>query len=112
VKTVVLARVAYNIVGLVANVLMPKMLNPTAWNWRGKTCYLWAGTCLLCYIWCHYRLPEPKGLTYLELDLLFEKKVTARKFREVKNILVESGYFQIPGPDESKGLNDWRGYEA
>jgi SP family general alpha glucoside:H+ symporter-like MFS transporter len=110
VKTVVLARVAYNIVGLISNVLMPKMLNPTAWNWRGKTCYLWAGTCLLCYIWCYYRLPEPKGLTYLELDLLFEKKVTARKFGKVQNILFESGYFQIPGPDESKGLNDWRGY--
>jgi len=109
VKTVVLARVAYNIVGLISNVLMPKMLNPTAWNWRGKTCYLWAGTCLLCYIWCYYRLPEPKGLTYLELDLLFEKKVTARKFGKVQNILVESGYFQIPGPDEGKGLNDWRG---
>jgi MFS transporter, SP family, general alpha glucoside:H+ symporter len=110
VRTVVLARVAYNIVNLISNVLMPKMLNPTAWNWRGKTCYLWAGTCLLCYIWCYYRLPEPKGLTYLELDLLFEKKVQARKFGKVHNILVESGYFQIPGPDETKGLNDWRGY--
>jgi MFS transporter, SP family, general alpha glucoside:H+ symporter len=110
VKTVVLARVAYNIVGLISNVLMPKMLNPTAWNWRGKTCFLWAGTCLLCYIWCYYRLPEPKGLTYLELDLLFEKKVTARKFSKVQNILFESGYFLFPGPDEVRGLNDWRGY--
>jgi MFS transporter, SP family, general alpha glucoside:H+ symporter len=110
VKTVVLARVAYNIVGLISNVLMPKMLNPTAWDWRGKTCYLWAGTCLLCYIWCYYRLPEPKGLTYLELDLLFERKVTARKFSKVQNILAESGYFGIPGPDESKALRDFSGY--
>ena len=110
VKTVVLARVAYNIVNLISNVLMPKMLNPTAWNWRGETCYLWAGTCLLCYIWCYYRLPEPKGLTYLELDLLFERKVTARKFGKVQNVLAESGYFNIPGPDECQGLNDWRGY--
>jgi MFS transporter, SP family, general alpha glucoside:H+ symporter len=110
VRTVVLARVAYNMVNLISNVLMPKMLNPTAWNWRGKTCYIWAGTCLLCYIWCYYRLPEPKGLTYLELDLLFEKKVKARKFGKVQNILVESGYFQIPGPYESKRLNNWSGY--
>jgi MFS transporter, SP family, general alpha glucoside:H+ symporter len=95
VKTVVLARVAYNIVTIVSNVLMPEMLNPTAWNWKGKTCFLWAGTCLLCYIWCYYRLPEPKGLTYLELDVLFEKKVTARKFRHIQNILDETGYFQI-----------------
>jgi MFS transporter, SP family, general alpha glucoside:H+ symporter len=112
VKTVVLARVAYNIVGIVANVLMPKMVNPTAWNWRGKTCYLWAGTCLLCYIWCYYRLPEPKGLTYLELDLLFEKRVTARKFRQVQNILDEAGYFQITSPGDRRALTDWRGYSG
>jgi SP family general alpha glucoside:H+ symporter-like MFS transporter len=112
VKTVVLARVAYNIVGIVANVLMPKMVNPTAWNWRGKTCYLWAGTCLLCYIWCYYRLPEPKGLTYLELDLLFEKRVTARKFRKVQNILDQSGYFHIASQDDRRAFTDWRGYSG
>ena len=28
----------------------------------------------------HVRLPEPKGRTYAELDLLFEHKVSARKF--------------------------------
>lgn len=107
VKTVVLARVAYNLAGLVANVLMPKMLNPTAWNWKGKVCFLWAGTCFLCYVWCYFRLPEPKGLTYLELDLLFEKKVAARKFRKVTNVLSEAGYFDILAPD--KGVNDFRG---
>lgn len=107
VKTVVLARVAYNLTGIVSNVLMPKMLNPTAWNWKGKTCFLWAGTCLLCYIWCYFRLPEPKGLTYLELDLLFEKKVKARKFRKVTNVLSNAGYFDILAPD--KGVNDFRG---
>lgn len=41
VKTVVLARVAYNVAFMVAGVLMPYMLNPTAWNWRGKTCFFW-----------------------------------------------------------------------
>jgi SP family general alpha glucoside:H+ symporter-like MFS transporter len=107
VKTVVLARVAYNLAGIIANVLMPKMLNPTAWNWRGKTCFLWAGTCFCCYIWCYFRLPEPKGLTYLELDLLFEKKVSARKFRGITNILSEAGYFDILAAN--KGLQDFRG---
>lgn len=107
VKTVVLARVAYNIVGIFSNVLMPKMLNPTAWNWKGKTCYLWAGTCLLCYIWCFFRLPEPKGLTFLEIDLLFEKRVPTRNFRKVCNSLTEAGYFYITMPD--KGANNWRG---
>jgi SP family general alpha glucoside:H+ symporter-like MFS transporter len=107
VKTVVLARVAYNLAGIISNVLMPKMLNPTAWNWRGKTCFLWAGTCFCCYIWCYFRLPEPKGLTYLELDLLFEKKVSARKFRRITNVLSEAGYFDILAA--KKEFQDFRG---
>jgi SP family general alpha glucoside:H+ symporter-like MFS transporter len=86
---------------------MPKMLNPTAWNWRGKSCFLWAGTCFCCYIWCYFRLPEPKGLTYLELDLLFEKKVSARKFRRITNVLSEAGYFDILAAN--KEFQDFRG---
>lgn len=34
-KTVVLARTAYYIVQIVANVLQPYMMNPVAWNWKG-----------------------------------------------------------------------------
>lgn len=107
VKTVVLARVAYNLAGIIANVLMPKMLNPAAWNWRGKTCFLWAGTCFLCWVYCWFRLPEPKGLTYLEIDLLFERKVPPRKWHRVRNCLVENGYFDIQGADP--GERNWRG---
>lgn len=32
----------------------------------------------------YFRLPEPKGLTYADLDVLFENKVSARKFRKVE----------------------------
>lgn len=80
-KTVVLARNAYNIIGIVTNILTPRMLNPTAWNWRAKTGFFWAGSCLICLAWTYFRLPEPKGRTYAELDLLFEQKVPARKFK-------------------------------
>lgn len=109
VKTVVLARVAYNICSLITNVLMPKMLNPTAWNWKGKAGFLWAGTCGLCWIWCYYRLPEPKGLTYMELDILFEKRATARQFRKFQVNLAETGYFSLSTTDKTRGLQGWRG---
>lgn len=33
IKTVVLGRNLYNVVGIVCSVLTPYMLNPTAWNW-------------------------------------------------------------------------------
>ncbi|KAL1405339.1 hypothetical protein Q8F55_008970 [Vanrija albida] len=79
-KTVVLARLLYNIVGIINNVIMPRFLNPTALNWGAKTGLFWAGFCLICVVWTFFCLPEPKGRTYGELDILFENKVPARLF--------------------------------
>ncbi|EME44490.1 hypothetical protein DOTSEDRAFT_72086 [Dothistroma septosporum NZE10] len=80
-KTVVLGRNLYNVVGIVNGVITPRMLNPSAWNWKGKAGLFWAGMCFLCLVWSYFRLPEPKGRTYGEMDALFKRKVSARKFR-------------------------------
>lgn len=82
-KTVVLARNAYNISGTAyTGVIGLYMLNPTAWNWGPKTGFFWAGNCFLCFVWAYFRLPEPKGRTYAELDLLFDQGISARKFAQ------------------------------
>lgn len=80
-KTVVLARTLYNISGIVVNITSPLMLNPTAWHWGAKSGFFWAGIATLCVFWTFFRLPEPKGRTYAELDVLFEAGVKARKFK-------------------------------
>lgn len=80
-KTVVLSRNWYNIGGIVNNVLTPRMLNPSAWNWGAKSSFFFAGTAFLCLVWAWFRLPEPKGRTYGELDVLFEQRIPARKFK-------------------------------
>jgi MFS transporter, SP family, general alpha glucoside:H+ symporter len=80
IKTVVLGRNLYNIVGIITSVLTPYMLNPTAWNWGNYTGFFWAGLAFLCIVYTYFRVPEPKGRTFAELDLLFERKVSARKF--------------------------------
>ncbi|POR38487.1 General alpha-glucoside permease [Tolypocladium paradoxum] len=80
-KSVVLARNMYNIVGIATNIITPRMLNPSAWNWGAKSGFFWAGTCFACAVWTFFRLPEPKGRTYGELDVLFENRVSARKFK-------------------------------
>lgn len=59
-QTVVLSRNTYNIVTIVSLVLQPYMMNPTAWNWKGKTAFFWAGTAGLTAIWAFFRLPECK----------------------------------------------------
>jgi hypothetical protein len=58
------------------------MLNTDSWNWGAKAGFFWAGTGMLCAVWTYFRVPEPKGRTYAEMDMLFEARVSARKFRE------------------------------
>jgi SP family general alpha glucoside:H+ symporter-like MFS transporter len=80
IKTVVLGRNLYNIVGIICSVLTPYMLNPGAWDWGNFAGFFWAGICFLCIIYTYFRLPEPQGRSFAELDLLFEQGVSARKF--------------------------------
>lgn len=55
-----------------------------AWNWGAKAGLFYAGTNILCLVWCFFRLPETKGLLFGEIDLLFDNKVSARKFKCTK----------------------------
>jgi SP family general alpha glucoside:H+ symporter-like MFS transporter len=99
-KTVVLSRAFYFCGLIVCNVLSPYQLNPTAWNWGAKTGFFWCGIDLICIIYIYFRLPEPKGRSYAELDMLFEMKVPARKFKttevdpfsisEIENTMVKA----------------------
>lgn len=79
-KSVVLARNCYNVSAIIFNIITPNMLNPSAWNWGAKSAYFFTATCALCLVWTYFRLPEPKGRTYAELDILFERRISARKF--------------------------------
>jgi SP family general alpha glucoside:H+ symporter-like MFS transporter len=96
-KTIVLARSLYNCQGIINGVITPYMLNPAYWDWKAKAGFFWAGTSFLCLTWTFFRLPEPKGRSYAELDVLFESGVPARKFKgakvdsfRVERVVVES----------------------
>lgn len=84
IKTVVLGRNLYNAVGIVCAVLTPYMLNPGAWNWGNYAGFLWAGICFLCIVYTYFRVPEPRGRSFAELDLLFERGIDAREFASTK----------------------------
>lgn len=103
IKTIVLGRNLYNIVGIVCSVLTPYMLNPTAWDWGNYTGFFWAGICFCCIIYTYFRIPEPRGRTFAELDLLFEKRVSARNFANTKvDVFEESVDEAILGEYEDK----------
>ncbi|RAK80747.1 putative MFS alpha-glucoside transporter [Aspergillus fijiensis CBS 313.89] len=80
IKTVVLGRTLYNIVAIICGVLTPYMLNPGAWNWSNYAGFFWGGICFLCIVYAFFRVPEPSGRSFAELDVLFERGVSARKF--------------------------------
>ncbi|KAH7139942.1 general substrate transporter [Dactylonectria estremocensis] len=83
-KTICLARNAYAIVGIIAGVLQPYFMNPTKWNLKGYTGFVWGSTAFLVFVWAYFRLPESRNRTFEELDLLFAKKVPARQFSSYK----------------------------
>jgi SP family general alpha glucoside:H+ symporter-like MFS transporter len=72
------------------------MLNPGAWDWRNFAGFFWvrptrslplrftniiqAGLCFLCIVYTYFRVPEPQGRSFAELDILFERGVSARNF--------------------------------
>ncbi|KAJ6035845.1 hypothetical protein N7540_000124 [Penicillium herquei] len=95
IKSAVLARNCYNIASIIANFLNPPILNPTAWNLKGKGGFIWAPFCLICFTWSFFRLPEPKGRTAPELDILFEKKISARKFAKYQVTPFRSNNFEV-----------------
>jgi SP family general alpha glucoside:H+ symporter-like MFS transporter len=104
-KTIVLARSTYNCQGIINGVITPYMLNPGAWNWSGRTGFFWAGTSFLCLTWTFFRLPEPAGRTFAEMDVLFEQKVSARKFEET-DVNLFQGSQVTNGSDDRKSETD------
>jgi SP family general alpha glucoside:H+ symporter-like MFS transporter len=79
-KTICLARNSYYVVSVIAQILNPYMVNPTQWDLKGYTGFVWGGTALLISTWAFFRLPETKSRSYEELDILFAQKVPARQF--------------------------------
>ena len=79
-KTIALARIAYQLIGLISQFLEPWLINPSALNLKGYTAFVWAPICFTGWLWCYFRLPEFKDRSYYELDVLFERRIPARQF--------------------------------
>ncbi|KAH8548447.1 general substrate transporter [Umbelopsis sp. PMI_123] len=83
-KSIGLARNSYNILSICFGAATPYMLNPDALNWKGKVGFFWGCVSFCCVLWTYFRLPEPKGRTFEELDIMFEHNIPARQFKNYK----------------------------
>jgi SP family general alpha glucoside:H+ symporter-like MFS transporter len=74
-------RAAYYVAEIPMIYLASQMLNPTGWNLAGKCGYVWGSTAVICWIVAYFFFPELKHRSYREADILFKRKIPARKFK-------------------------------
>jgi SP family general alpha glucoside:H+ symporter-like MFS transporter len=79
-KTIAVALSIKAVFGITNAVAMPYMMNSDHADWRGKAGFLFGGLNLLFTAWSFMRIPETKGRTFEEIDLLFERGVKAKDF--------------------------------
>ncbi|KAL9085995.1 MAG: hypothetical protein Q9165_007357 [Trypethelium subeluteriae] len=79
-----IGRASYYIIEIPCIFLASYMLNPTGGNLAGKCGYVWGATGLCCLITAYFFLPEMKGRSYREIDILFKRRVPARKWKETE----------------------------
>lgn len=87
-KSLVLARWTYAVTTIVASILTSYQLTTSSWNWGAKTGFFWAGGCLISVVFAYLCVPETKDRTNAEMDILFERKVSLRRFSETPVDLV------------------------
>lgn len=88
-RTIAIATAVQAGASIVFTVAMPYMLNTNEANWGGKTGFLFGAISVVCLIWCYFRLPESRNRTYEELDILFQRRIPARQFKNY-NLLAEA----------------------
>ncbi|EFX04092.1 maltose permease [Grosmannia clavigera kw1407] len=76
-------RAAYYVAEIPMIYLASKLLNTTGWNLAGKCGYVWGSTACVCWVMAYFFLPELKGRSYREIDILFNRRLPARKFKSV-----------------------------
>lgn len=74
-------RAAYYVAEIPMIYLASQLLNTTGWNVAGKCGFVWGSTAIVCWVMAYFFLPELKGRSYREIDILFNRKVPARKFK-------------------------------
>lgn len=79
-KTIAFATAVQAFVGIGMTVAVPYMINPDQANLQGKMGFFFGVLAGVSCLWAYFRVPETKGRTYEELDLLFSRGIAARDF--------------------------------
>jgi MFS transporter, SP family, general alpha glucoside:H+ symporter len=81
-KTIAISTAINALINVACAVGIPYAINPDQGNLRGKLAFVFLGVTLPCIVWCFLALPETKGRTFRELDMMFASKLPASQFKD------------------------------
>jgi SP family general alpha glucoside:H+ symporter-like MFS transporter len=79
-KTIAISLAVEALATILMTVIFPYMINPDEANMRGKVGFFFGGLALLCLAWSWTSLPELRGRTYYEADVLFNQNIKTKDF--------------------------------
>nr|SIP56059.1 putative Sugar Porter [Yarrowia galli] len=80
-KTVALASISNSLIVIVLHVTVPYLMNEEEAHMGAYVAFVWAPFCIMAIIWAFFRLPELKGMSFLEIEQLFQNE----RARKVEN---------------------------
>ena len=99
-KTIAISTGINALINVACAVGIPYALNPDQGNLRGKLAFVFFAVTIPCLVWCFLALPEGKGRTFDELDLMFQRNVPTKRFN--KDYKFEGESNTAMGKDVSK----------
>ncbi|TGJ72268.1 hypothetical protein EYR41_004175 [Orbilia oligospora] len=80
-KTLRIYGLASNLVSGSVAIAPPYVYNPDSGNFGGKTSFIFAALCGISFLVTIFAVPEMKGRSAEEIDLMFEARLATRKFK-------------------------------
>lgn len=77
---------------------LPYAINPDQGNLGGKIAFIFGSVLVAAWIFIFFMIPETKGRTYIEIDELWARAISPRKFKQTELVVVPS--------EELKGATD------
>ncbi|KAF3317594.1 hypothetical protein TWF173_010362 [Orbilia oligospora] len=80
-KTLGIYGLASNLISGSVAIALPYVYNPDSGNFGGKTSFIFAALCGISFLVTILAVPEMKGRSAEEIDLMFEARLATRKFK-------------------------------
>ncbi|KAF2240968.1 MFS general substrate transporter [Trematosphaeria pertusa] len=78
-KSQAIGGISAYVASIFTNFVLPYLYNPDAADLQAKTGFVFTGACVVAAVATYFIVPEMKGRSPMEIDHLFEERVSARK---------------------------------